>query len=54
VITDQEKRDVEGREPQALLVWRLVVPTTPDDTAKWLDQMTNAVSDPQTSNLTWR
>ncbi len=54
VVTDQEKRDVEGREKTALLVWRLVVPAGPDDTARWLEQMTNAVSDPQTSKLTWR
>jgi len=53
-VTDREKRDVERREETALLAWELVVPATPDDTARWLDQLTNAQLDAQTARLLWR
>ncbi len=54
MATDREKRDVEKREEVAVLAWQLVVPATPDDTARWLDQLTNATWDPQTASLIWR
>ena len=53
VVTDKEKRDIEAREVNTLLLWRLVMPATADETSKWLDQMTNAILDPQTNNLVW-
>ena len=53
-VTDREKRDVEKREQNALLAWQLVVPATPEDTARWLDQMTNAIVDDTGASLTWR
>jgi hypothetical protein len=53
-ITDREKVDVENREQKALLAWRLVIPPTPEETVSWLDQMTNAVVDPNTADLLWR
>ncbi len=53
-VTDREKRDAEKREQNALLAWQLVVPATPEDTARWLDQMTNAIVDHTGASLTWR
>jgi hypothetical protein len=54
VVTDREKRDVEGRELTALIAWSFEMPIGPDATARWLDRLTNAVVDPKTSNLAWR
>jgi hypothetical protein len=53
-VTDREKRDVEARTVNTLLVWRLVTPSTADETVKWLEQMTNAVLDPKTTKLGWQ
>jgi len=53
-VTDREKRDVEKRQQNALLAWQLVVPATPEDTARWLDQLTNAIVDDTGASLTWR
>jgi hypothetical protein len=52
-ITDREKRELESRMINSLLVWRLAAPATADDTAQWLDQLTNAVFD-QSSHLGWQ
>ncbi len=53
LVTDREQRDVEKREETALLTWELIVPATPDDTAVWLDRLTNAIVDAQTASLSW-
>lgn len=53
-VTDREKRDVEKRQQNALLAWQLVIPATPEDTARWLDQLTNAIVDDTGASLTWR
>ena len=37
-----------------LLVWTIGLPANPDDTARWLDAMTNAVDDPSPVGLGWR
>jgi hypothetical protein len=54
LVTDREKKDVEARDVNVLLAWRLVSPNGPEETARWLDQMTNAVVDLQTTNLAWQ
>ena len=54
LITEREKQIVEQRDETALLAWELFVPTTADDTVRWLDQLTNATVDLQTASLIWR
>jgi hypothetical protein len=39
---------------RGLLVWSLERPTGPDETAAWLDAMTNAVDDKSPGGLGWR
>ena len=37
----------------AIALWPLDLPTTPEATAKWIDDMTNATFDPRTGMLGW-
>jgi hypothetical protein len=53
-VTDREKREIESRAINSLLVWRIAVPATPEETTHWLDQLTNAAVDPATNHLGWR
>ena len=53
-VVDRTRKDVESMEQHVLLVWRLVMPSTAEDTQNWLARMTNAVFDPQTSVLGWQ
>jgi hypothetical protein len=52
-VVDPRRREIESMEVHVLLAWRLVMPESADDTARWLDQMTNAVVDSR-SILGWR
>jgi hypothetical protein len=40
--------------PQGVLVWTLALPQTADDTARWLDTMTDALAEHGPTSLTWR
>jgi len=40
--------------PKHLLVWSIELPEGPEETAKWLDAMTNAVDDLSPRGLGWR
>jgi hypothetical protein len=42
------------REPGAVLVWPLDLPTSPEATARWVERLTNADYDPRLAKLTWR
>jgi hypothetical protein len=53
VVADREKRELESRDPTVLLAWRFALPTTPDETAAWLDHLTNAAFDRRLSNVVW-
>jgi hypothetical protein len=37
-----------------LLTWRLGLPRTPQETARWLDELTNATIEHGTVRLGWR
>ncbi|MBA3500058.1 MAG: hypothetical protein H0T65_06790, partial [Deltaproteobacteria bacterium] len=37
----------------AIALWRLDLPTTPEATARWIDDLTNATFDPRTGMLGW-
>jgi hypothetical protein len=39
---------------RSLLVWSLDLPSTPDDTARWLETLTNAAEDNTPGTLVWR
>jgi hypothetical protein len=41
-------------QPDAILVWRLDLPRTPEATARWIEHLTNADYDPRLARLSWR
>jgi hypothetical protein len=45
---------VLGVSDEALVVWTLGLPKTPDETASWLERTTNAVLDTPSGPLSWR
>jgi hypothetical protein len=47
-------RHADGQPGNALIVWTLPDPPTIADTAKWIDDMTNAIIDPATGRLSWK
>ncbi|HEY0193851.1 MAG TPA: hypothetical protein VGC42_22195, partial [Kofleriaceae bacterium] len=46
-------RRVQARTTKGLLVWSLELPDGPDATARWLDDMTNAVGDTDPKAIGW-
>jgi hypothetical protein len=44
----------DGSDGDALILWTLPAMPVQDDTAKWLDAMTNAIIDPATGRLSWK
>jgi hypothetical protein len=45
---------VVGLTQHSVVVWTLALPGTQDETATWLDKLTNATAESPTGPLTWR
>jgi len=53
-VVDRMRNDIESMEQHVLLAWRLVMPSNAEDTQRWLERLTNATFDQQTSVLGWQ
>jgi hypothetical protein len=53
-VISPDGRRVLAQTARGLVVWSIDMPATPEDTATWLDAMTNAVDDQSPRGLGWR